>query len=350
MLSAALHVAAKYGQVEACIALLRGGANVADYSVRGLSCLEIAACSGQTGRLLQVLATSKSADVQGCRFSSSMALYYAVRARKTHTMRDLIALGADVKFHKPGKLPNLHYAAAQGAYGVVETLLQAGANVGQKCGGKTPLHGACGGSHTSTVQLLLRWGADEKATDLDGNTPSEVVGNATERPDILQLPEEFFRNQLIEDRIRNMLETAPADRTWRRRGWLVLCRARWLSRVAEREKRSSAPLEFIPDAATGAKKRRRTPPGSALVAKPRDLSACKGEYPPRNDSRGRHLSGATAAAAVLRLGTCSVLSDGCPGQAAGVARLDGRMRLVAVVEKLLLLREDSIFREVVTFL
>lgn len=343
MLSAALHVAAKYGQVEACIALLRGGASVADYSVRGLSCLEIAACSGQTGRLLQVLATAKPAD-------SSMALYYAVRAKKTHTMRDLIALGTDVNFHKPGKLPNLHYAAVQGAYRVVETLLQAGANVGQKCGGKTPLHVACGGSHTSTVQLLLHWGADEKATDLDDNTPSEVVGNATERPDIQQLPEEFFSNQLREDRIRNMLETAPADRIWRRRGWLVLCRARWLSRVANREKRSSAPLGVILDGPTGAKKRQKKTPGSALVANPRDLSTSKGKSHARNEGGGRHLPGATVAAAVLKLRTCSVLSDGCIGQAAGVASLDGRTRFVAVVMKLLLLRADPIFREVVTFL
>lgn len=53
---------------------------------------------------------------------------------------------------------------------------------------------------------------------------------------------------------------------------------------------------------------------------------------------------------MLRLGACAVVTDGGGGLAAGVARLDLRTRLGAVVEKSLDWRDASIFREVVTFL
>ena len=52
----------------------------------------------------------------------------------------------------------------------------------------------------------------------------------------------------------------------------------------------------------------------------------------------------------MKLGPCGFLSYGGAGQAAQLARQDGITSFVAVVEQLLLLREDPIFREVVTFL
>ncbi|CAM9171577.1 unnamed protein product [Laminaria digitata] len=200
------------------------------------------------------------------------------------------------------------------------------------------------------VQVLMHWGADEKATDSSGSTARELIGTSTVRPDEELLPEEFASTTLLEDGIRNMLEAAPADRSWRRRGWLVLCRARWLTRIAEEEKRSSAPLASVPDYATGTKKRRGTMPGSALVVKPRHFSLDKGEAPGRKEGEGRGLPETTELAAVLRLGTFGVSSSGGAGQAAGIAKLAGRTLFVAAVEHLLLLQEDPIFREVVTFL
>ena len=343
-------MAAKCGRVEACIALLRGGADAAEVSARGLTPLDIAAWSGHTGRLLQVLTTAKPADGGDSRCSSSMALYYAVRANKPHTMQDLIALGADVSFRKSGKLPNLHYAAGQGAYAAVEILLHAGADVDQRFGGRTPLHMACSRSHTSTVQLLLRWDADENAKDLNDDTPSVVVGNVTVRPDVALMPEAFFRNQLVEDRIRNMLETAPRDRIWRRRGWLVLCRARCMARICEEENNApKTPLDDVPG--TSAQKRRGKAPGCGLVANSRNFSLEKGNAHGRNEGGGRRLAEAPAAAGGgMKLGPCGFLSYGGAGQAAQLARQDGITSFVAVVEQLLLLREDPIFREVVTFL
>ncbi|CAM9171731.1 unnamed protein product [Laminaria digitata] len=363
----ALHVAAKCGQVEACIALLRGGADVADRGGTGLSCLDIAAWNGYTGRLLQVLTTAKTANVGGRRGISDTALYYAVRANKPHTMRDLVALGANINFLKAGKLPNLHYAAGQGAYGATEALLLAGADVNRRFSGKTSLHMACSGSHINTVRLLLHWGADEKATDPNENTPSDVVGTVVLSPGTELQPVELLKKQHLEDRIRSMLATAPADRIWRRRGWLVLCRSRWFAKIREEDnKPSKPPFGVVPSYATSANKRRGKIPVSALAVKPRDFSLGKGKARGRTEGGSRHLpeAAATAAAAakaaaaseaeaaggLMRLGPCGFLTYGSARKTAGVARLAGRTRFVTVVEQLLLLREDSVFREIVTFL
>ncbi|CAM9778793.1 unnamed protein product, partial [Ectocarpus fasciculatus] len=92
-------------------------------------------------------------------------------------------------------------------------LLQKGAyanaqdNVGQR-----PLHVVCKYPKASSValaDLLLRWGADETATDNDGNTPADLVKSGAE-------PNE---------RLQRLLANAPADRAWRRRGMVVMLRA-----------------------------------------------------------------------------------------------------------------------------
>lgn len=305
----------------------------------------MAALNGHTGQLLQVLTAAESANLRERR--CSMALFYAAKANKPNTIRDLVALGGNVNYRNSGKVPNLYYAAGRGAYGAAEALLEAGANIEESSGGRTPLHMACCGSHTSTVRLLLRWGADETATDYHNNTAAVLVGTATATPSMQLQPEEFITNQLIEDRIRNMLEKAPMDRIWRRRGWLVLCRARWLARLREERAHPSAQRGVIP---SDAKKRRGKALGSTFVAKPREFSLDEGISLCQTEGMVTRLPEATAVAAMLRLGSRDIFSDGSAKQAAGVARLTGRARFMAVVEQLLLLREDPIFREIVTFL
>lgn len=66
------------------------------------------------------------------------------------------------------------------------------------------------------VDLLLRHGADEKAFDSDGHAPADVVGRVVDQQDSVAGGVE---------RVRRLLEKAPADRTWRRRAFLVLYRA-----------------------------------------------------------------------------------------------------------------------------
>ena len=346
VLYAALHVAAEYHRVDACVALLRGGAEVSLTNSKGMTCLDVAASSGHTGKLLQVLTTAEKTNDR--RHMCSTALYHAACANKPHTILDLVALGADVEHCKSGQVPSLHAAVMRGADSAAKALLLVGANVEARFRGNTPLHLACTHTLPTMVDLLLHWGADEDAMDFEGGFPSDIINVRA----LYTEEDPLAEDQLLENRrILSLLETARADRIWRRRGWLVLCRARWLARIAEGEKLSSAPLKLIADCTTGAKKRRGKPPGPALV-KSRDVSLDKGKAHRRNKGEGRRLPEATAAAAavMLRLGECSVLSDGGSGQLAGVARLDGRTGFVAIVEQLLLLREDPLFRKVVTFL
>lgn len=342
---AALHLAAQYHAAEACVALLQAGAALGPVSSTGYSCLDMAAWSGQTGQVLQVLTAADAADVR--KRNCSVALLYAVCADKPNTIRDLVALGGDVEYRSAVTAPYLHAAVVRGAVRAAEALLLGGANVEAMFAGKTPLQFACALSHIGLIQLLLHWGADEKAHNFGNITARELIGVVTARPD--EGSDEFIRNQLVDDSIRKMLDMAPADRIWRRRGWLVLCRARWSERIGEREKRSCDPLENIRDGTTGAKKRRGTIPGSGSV-NPRDFSVDEGKAHRRNGGGGRHLPAVTSAAMVLSTGTCDISNDGGVGQAAGVAELGGSPCFVAVVEQLLLLREDSIFREVITFL
>ncbi|CAM9315754.1 unnamed protein product [Ectocarpus fasciculatus] len=103
----------------------------------------------------------------------------------------------------------------------LRVLLRNGANP-NKAGdnGSMPLHLA---AHEQTpgvaevVDLLLRWGASETAVDKDGNTAAAIFQElAIHRPDATE----------ERDRALVLLARAPADRAWRRRGWVVMLRAR----------------------------------------------------------------------------------------------------------------------------
>lgn len=65
------------------------------------------------------------------------------------------------------------------------------------------------------VDLLLRSGADETIVRNDNKAAADVMETR------------FVQSRLAEDveRVRELLAKAPVDRAWRRRGYLVMCRA-----------------------------------------------------------------------------------------------------------------------------
>eukprot|EP00903_Cladosiphon_okamuranus_P016609 g15321.t1 len=180
-----------------------------------------------------------------------------VLARRNLAMTKLLLQhGADLNAQGQGGYTALHYAAESGSVGVIDALVDGGANVEARSSslrlgthpfkglsplhtaacnklestavllrrganvnakdddGLTPLHVLCKTSarFTSapkTADVLLRGGADETITDNDGNTPKDLIENGSK-----QAPS-----------LRRLLANAPADRMWRRRGMLVLCRA-----------------------------------------------------------------------------------------------------------------------------
>eukprot|EP00903_Cladosiphon_okamuranus_P017409 g16033.t1 len=95
------------------------------------------------------------------------------------------------------------------------------------------------------VDSLLRAGADETVVDCEGCTAADVIGTHVQEEEE-SLTEEF-------ERVRQLLANAPADRVWRRRGYLVLCRAH-LSRVQKQLGRVHSDAH---GASTGRRTRRR---------------------------------------------------------------------------------------------
>lgn len=325
-------------------------------SSQGLSCLDIAAWNGHTGRLLQILTAAEPTNDRKRR--CGLALYYAAKANKPNTIRDLVSLGANVDQRRSGGLTSLHHTAGRGASEATEALLQAGADIeGRNYQGHTPLHRACIFSKSRTVSLLLRWGAKESATTFDNASASDLVGTAENVP-----PDEMDNKQVEDAVILYMLERAPADRLWRRRSWLVLCRARWLARISEKQSSrppapppppppplpKACPAPHPPDGPN--KKPRATGSGNAALSRGRNEGAscyAGGGVAPRCEGHGRRLK--ETERTVLRLGRESVLSDGGGGAGRG-GRGGGGTGFVGAVERLLLLREEGVFREVVTFL
>lgn len=151
-----------------------------------------------------------------------------IAADRSHhgAVLSLLRYGADVcaETGSLGHTP-LHSAASraerEGTVQVMKDLLQQGAEVNAKCSqGKTPLHMAAAqaGKHgiAQVVDVLLRWGADEAIVNKSGLTPADAIGKDVAAQERLTSDVEH---------VRKLLATAPADRAWRRRGYLTMCRA-----------------------------------------------------------------------------------------------------------------------------
>ncbi|CAN0130281.1 unnamed protein product [Ectocarpus fasciculatus] len=144
---------------------------------------------------------------------------YTVRNAKV--IDALLEAGADLEArsvglflhsHPFGGLTPLHVAAYNQTVSMAN-LLRNGADVNAKSDESlTPLHMLCKNPNILSgcaADLLLRWGADETAIDNEGNTPKALIVDRS----------------IVCGALRQVLDKAPADRTWRRRGSLVMCRA-----------------------------------------------------------------------------------------------------------------------------
>ena len=166
------------------------------------------------------------ADVNATRLLNVTAIHMAAYCGRTAVVEVLLRAGADteVRMDGTGNTPLLDAATRNNASPVL-LLLKYGASVGaQNQAGETPLHRAtakAGSAGTAdVVDLLLKHGADEKAIDSAGKTPVDGIGSKVNEQD-----------SVAEDveRVRKLLAKASADRAWRRRRFLVLCRAHYPS-------------------------------------------------------------------------------------------------------------------------
>lgn len=173
--------------------------------------------AAQRGDIGAVRALVQAVDVNlrgGWRVESP--LHAASRAGRPDVIACLVGAGAHTEVRDRNNDTPLLLAAWLGHAEAIAKLLASGACVDATGIPRSALHCACMQGHASCVAELLRGGADENVEDEDGHTPAQVVGTMSES---LERAEDVML-------IHEMLRCAPADRAWRRRGWLVLLRTR----------------------------------------------------------------------------------------------------------------------------
>ncbi|CAB1108507.1 unnamed protein product [Ectocarpus sp. CCAP 1310/34] len=212
-----IHLAVDSSQDELAVALAHKEVNLNWEDGVNISPLERAICQDRMSTLRVLLA--EGADVTHRRYyDSETVLQLAAKLNKVAAIPALTEAGADIESPDAfGRTP-LYSSAVHGSFSSMRALLLLGADVNTSCErGPTPLHAACRSGEADAADLLLRWGAKKTAVDSQGKTPSFYI------PAIAEDADEGHRKRL--ERRSKRLTRAPQDRAWRRRGFLVLCRA-----------------------------------------------------------------------------------------------------------------------------
>ena len=227
-----LWTAAKMGNVDAARALLAAGADTnTGRDERMGSILHLVAPRKNVDMLR--LTIEHGADLNAIDQDHETALHCAVLCSAGAEVIDvLVEAGANIEARDIDGSTPLHFAARNlAAQGLIPeeliALVKHGARVNAQDGGlQTPLHCVAiqagfqededAQESAAVVDFLLRSGADETIVDADGMTAADIVGEVV-----------VETRRLAEDvvRVRQLLANAPVDMAWRRRGYLVLCRA-----------------------------------------------------------------------------------------------------------------------------
>lgn len=196
--------------------LLAAGADVEIRSRRGDTAWDLAAKGGHLGVLRVFLA--HGADVNAPDKTSQAALHYAAGLGQADAIDALVEAGAFVDLEDSGGRTPLGCAARHTQCEAMRALFRHGANArAQAKDGDTPLHMACllrDPAMATAVDILLRHGADETTANNGRELPAYLVRWCFPWEKNSCSPEERERAPLL-------LARAPADKAWRRRGWLV---------------------------------------------------------------------------------------------------------------------------------
>ena len=228
-----LIIASMMGRLRVVKTLLAAGAdsNIRDNNKN--SALELASAKGHVPVLHAILA--RGVDINGCGHTGDTALHHAVFRDQVGAIDALAGAGGDLELKDSlGYTPLMlatRLAPRRSNCTTMLVLLQHGAMVSARDGeGVTALHIACSTpfrGQEALIDLLLRWGADETALDSFGWTPVYAFWQSVGWiPDGSLSQEEIERIHEEIGRARLLLSRAPADRAWRRRGWLVMLRSR----------------------------------------------------------------------------------------------------------------------------
>lgn len=128
---------------------------------------------GQTAPLLAVLVPSGNLDQRDVCYRTP--LMFAAQFGRTDTVRELLAAGAQVNLHEKGYYSALMLAAGNGHADVVRLLADAGAKVDdvEITRGWTALIWSAKRGHYETVATLLELGADPGQRDRQGRSAGD---------------------------------------------------------------------------------------------------------------------------------------------------------------------------------
>lgn len=132
--------------------------------------LGVAASTGDTGRLKQLLGSGTKIDTRDG--EGYTALMWAALNGQVNAVSTLVTLGANLNVQDREGYTALMWATQNKHQTIVRQLLNAGANVNLRDShGYTALHWAAQDGQLAIAQMLLQRGADPNARDIEGYTP-----------------------------------------------------------------------------------------------------------------------------------------------------------------------------------
>ena len=218
-----LHVAALWGETEVAQLLMLKGADKDAFDEGNWTPLSLAVGGGNLATTMVLLTAGADVSIRCGPLNTILTHEAAYKMGNVEILRAVIEHGADVNAVDTHQDTPLHCASynRHNRHEALLCLLEHGATVNtQTADLETPLMQAAieAGRQgaAEVVDSLLRAGADETIVDHHGRKAFDMIGWDVEEHD--RLAEDF-------ERVRQLLANAPADRAWRRRGYLVLCRA-----------------------------------------------------------------------------------------------------------------------------
>ncbi|CAM9571246.1 unnamed protein product [Laminaria digitata] len=317
----ALHQAAYMNAGQALEVLIRAGGSLSSVTDAGRTPLHVAAFSshapgpsGSAGGFGGVAATAAAAAAAGDTKKSNSSSSSSSKSEVTGTSF-------------PPSSSSSYYSAMD----VIARHIELAGVDAVDASGATPLRVACVSLREKAIQDLLRMGADEKLVRLspDGGGGGGGGGDGgggggggggVERTERIA-------------RVMAMLAAAPRDRAWRRRGWLPLLLARVVAVCPRRSLASMLVILWTGGGSGGG--------GGGGGGGHRSSSSCSNSSTNTSSSSSSSRTSSTSSNGNHGEKNASTAGGGRGGRDAG---------LMEAVARTLLLDDDSVFRQIVTFL
>lgn len=196
-----LHIAAKYGYIQAINLLLNNGADIEAYDVPAqMTPLQRAAFCGHVEAVRLLIEDGANIEAKNAFGETSLFCATHPKTCRKEIMILLLEAGANINAKESHGQTPLFFAIDEGDDGAVQILLDHGADINAKDQlGGTPLHEATYNGQVKITELLLKYGAEVNVQDRNGLTPLDLVYDeprtkkGTPNPDDLSKIEEILK-------------------------------------------------------------------------------------------------------------------------------------------------------------